>query len=74
MSSGPACRFPRGHRDRWRVTVHKANYSAFNGCHRTPSAYSEVTCLDCGRSWRTKAGYVDRLAIVSTTEWEGLRR
>jgi hypothetical protein len=49
------------HRTHWRVTVRKANYSAFNGGHRTPSAYSEVHCIDCGRIWRTKAAYVDTL-------------
>lgn len=31
------------------------NHSAFNGYRWTPSKYSEVHCLDCGRMWRTKA-------------------
>lgn len=51
----------RGHRAAWRVTVRKANYSAFNGGRRTPSAYSEIACGTCGRRWRTRAAYVDQL-------------
>jgi hypothetical protein len=51
----------REHRIYWRVTVRNANYSAFNGGHRTPSAYSEVHCICCNRTWRTKAAYVGRL-------------
>ncbi len=31
------------------------NHSAFNGYRWTPSKYSAVHCLDCGRVWRTKA-------------------
>lgn len=49
------------HRRAWRVTVLRGNHSAFNGYHFTPSAYSEVKCLTCGRIWRTKAAYVDTL-------------
>lgn len=51
----------REHRDSWFVYVRKANYSAFNGYHKTPSDYSEVRCPVCGRVWRTKAAYVDTL-------------
>lgn len=49
------------HRGAWLVTVRKANHSAFNGGHRTPSAYSEIWCGTCGRRWRTKAAYVNKL-------------
>lgn len=49
----------RNHRSAWRVEVRNANYSAFNGGHRTPSAYSQLRCWDCGEVWRTKAAYVD---------------
>ena len=60
MSGGLACR-NRSHE--WVVTARECNYSAFNGYRRTPSAYSEVWCLDCshGGIWRTKAKFVARL-------------
>ena len=45
----------------WRVIVRKANYSAFNGYRRTPSAYSDIQCGECGGRWRTNAAYVDSL-------------
>jgi hypothetical protein len=54
------CRVPE-HRPRWYVQVRRANYSAFNGGHRTPSAYSAIRCSECGSCWRTKAKYVDTL-------------
>jgi hypothetical protein len=53
-----ACR-NRAHRPAWRVEVRRANYSAFNGYRRTPSAYSQLRCGECGAVWRTKAAYVD---------------
>lgn len=53
---GVECR--RSHRDRWVVIVREGNYSAFNGYHFTPSDYSCLECTSCGRTWRTKAGYV----------------
>ena len=55
----------REHREHWLVNVYRANYSAFNGGHRTPSDYSEVRCARCGRVWRTKAAYVEDLARSS---------
>ncbi|GAB4327423.1 MAG: hypothetical protein Kow0037_00970 [Calditrichia bacterium] len=45
----------------WVVTMRKYNCSAFNGYKRTPSDYSEVRCLRCGKVGRTKAQYVDQL-------------
>ncbi len=60
MSGGTVCKIA-GHRGLWRVLVLRANYSAFNGYHRTPSAYSTVRCGGCSATWRTKAGYVDSL-------------
>lgn len=60
MSSGTACGV-RGHRPSWVVLVRNANYSAFNGGRRTPSAYSLVLCRTCDISWRTKAKYVKTL-------------
>ncbi len=61
MSGGLHCVDPAGHRARWVVRARRCNHSAFNGGHRTPSAYSEVVCPVCGRRWRTRAAYVDRL-------------
>lgn len=60
LSGGTSCLIPE-HRPEWYVTVRKANYSAFSGYRRTPSAYSEVRCPACPTRWRTKARYVDTL-------------
>lgn len=45
----------------WVVTCRNGNYSAFNSYRFQPSDYSEVRCLDCGKTWRTKAQYVLQL-------------
>lgn len=62
MSGGTACTCEEWKRPAaaraWVVTVRHANHSAFNGYHRTPSDYSALRCVRCGRVWRTKAGYV----------------
>lgn len=42
----------------WRVVDRNCNYSSFNGRHWTPSRYSAIVCLRCGRYWRTAASYV----------------
>jgi hypothetical protein len=60
VSAGVACRCG-GSREAWYVVHRECNYSAFNGYHRTWSAYSAVRCNTCGGSWRTKAAYVRRL-------------
>jgi len=62
MSGGLAC---RDKKHQWVVTARECNYSAFNGYHWTPSAYSEVWCLDCRRHWRTRARYVIGLEDMS---------
>jgi hypothetical protein len=59
--SSVACRNRKEHFGSWVVTTRRANYSAFNGYHRTPSDYSEVRCTACSKRWRTKAAYVDQL-------------
>ena len=53
---------------KWVVTQYRCNHSAFNGYHRTPSAYSAIRCEGttesghrCTGFWRTKAAYVERL-------------
>ena len=51
----------RSHRDHWVVVARNANYSAFNGYHRTWSRYSALRCTYCGRCWRTAANYVRHL-------------
>jgi hypothetical protein len=48
----------REHRASWVVVARNCNHSAFNGYRYTPSDYSGVKCLDCGRYWRTRAEYV----------------
>ncbi len=48
----------REHRAAWVVVQRHYNASAFNGYHRTPSAYSALRCLICRRYWRSKAAYV----------------
>ena len=60
MSQGESCKNP-DHKPHWFVVTRKANYSAFNGYHWTPSDYSEVRCGMCGSRWRTKAKFVDDL-------------
>lgn len=45
----------------WVVTERYANRSAFSGYRWTPSAYSAIRCVTCGRTWRTKAAYVTSL-------------
>lgn len=52
----------------WVTVYYRCNYSAFNGYRRTPSDYSLVACLVCGRSWRTKAAYVMCLHELSHEE------
>lgn len=58
MSKGIPCDDRTVHRAHWQVTVRQANYSAFNGGRRTPSAYSQVWCPLCHHTWRTNAAYV----------------
>lgn len=60
MSGGRkcCCKNPK-----WEVLQYKCNYSSFqypkNSYH--VSKYSLVGCKNCGATWRTKAGYVDKL-------------
>lgn len=65
MSGGTGCSCEERRKPvrarRWIVYKRKHNTSAFNGYHRTPSAYSSVWCGACNRVWRTKAAYVDQL-------------
>jgi len=59
-----ACSCPGKQNDKianWAVHARECNYSAFNGYHRTMSAYSGVHCESCLGVWRTKAAYVNDL-------------
>lgn len=68
MSGGTRCRtHPR---TSWRVAVLRGNYSAFNGYRFTPSAWSEVVCVECGARWRTTAAYVDTLGPLPADFYE----
>ena len=40
------------------VITRNGNYSAFNGYRFAASDYSQVRCVTCGASWRTKARWV----------------
>ena len=71
------CVEPKQHRmgGRWRISHWMHNHSAFNGYRETNSDYSEILCLECHRSWRTKAGYVDTLKHLTEEErqqWLGV--
>jgi hypothetical protein len=61
VSARTPCASLKAHAPSWVVRTRKANYSTFNGRHRTASDYSEVVCPVCRGRWRTKAAYVDRL-------------
>jgi hypothetical protein len=63
MKQGCICEGPNK-RENWRVRQYKCNHSAFNGYRYTPSDYSSIHCLECGRAWRTKAKYVDEIQIA----------
>lgn len=45
----------------WFVLRRRYTRSAFNGYRVEMSDYSDVSCRVCGRCWRTKAPYVDKL-------------
>lgn len=67
MSEPFSCHCPERkrpvHERRWRIWQYKCNHSAFNGYHYTPSQYSQVHCLACGATGRTKANYVNQLVM-----------
>jgi len=71
MSGGLACicTGPKLERHKhWRVYQRRCNHSAFSGYRRTPSDYSSIRCMKCGRVWRTKAGYVYSLPDITDEE------
>lgn len=55
----PLCTCPG--RGCWYVTQRLGNRSAFSGYRWTRSDYSQLVCLRCGRTWRTRASYVARV-------------
>lgn len=48
----------------WGVSDYKSNHSAFNGYRSTSSNYSQVHCLSCRATWRSKGRYVDSLPLL----------
>lgn len=43
------------------VVLRNRNFSAFNEYRETPSAYSEVRCVETRARWRSNAKLVDQL-------------
>lgn len=70
MSCGTTCPASCHGRERENVRiVHRNhNHSAFNGYHRTWSEYTGVVCINCGRSWRTKAAWLWRTPMLKKGE------
>jgi hypothetical protein len=78
MSSPFNCKCPERKKpvlDRdWVIEQDRCNHSAFDGYRWTPSDYSTVRCLSCGRVGRTKAKYVLDLRLALPGEVEAARR
>lgn len=70
MSGGESCKLHPGGSEQHVVTQYMSNRSAFNGYHETPSAWSEIFCLETSNRWRTRAAYVQDLLVLS---WEKAR-
>lgn len=77
MSCGYACNCHEKKRAleqrNWGVSDYKCNHSAFAGYQCTASDYSQVHCLSCGRTWRSKGKYVDQLPLIRLDpngQWE----
>lgn len=69
MSQGVACKDKTHHAGGlWVVTARNQNHSAFNGYRATPSAYSQVRCVECGTFWRTRAAFVRFLRDATDEE------
>lgn len=65
MSASFNCKCPERKKPlkdrKWRVLVHKWNYSSFVRKGGEPSDYSTVVCDNCNGCGRTKAKYVEEL-------------
>jgi hypothetical protein len=63
MSNGAFCNCEKKDKSNWVVSSYKSNYSHFEypKGERHYSDYSQVECKKCGRTWRTKAKYVEEL-------------
>jgi hypothetical protein len=66
-------RCAREHRLWWRVVQREQSF-AFNGRGTRPSEYSMLACLECRRTWRTKASYVSRTRDITPDERRELRK
>jgi hypothetical protein len=67
MSGGQSCTCKPQDRSKWGIVQYKSNNSYFNPGPKgspAPSVYSSITCTSCGRWWRTKAKYVDKLSFA----------
>jgi hypothetical protein len=64
------CQDPGFHRagGNWKILHWQHNHSAFSGYRETNSDYSEIVCLECHRTWRTKAEYVNTLSHITDAE------
>jgi len=67
MARSP-CNCEEPDRRLWRITTYKGNLSHFSKGGYATSAYSQLRCLECGRYWRTKAKYVDEIAMAEDDE------
>lgn len=64
MSGGTACTCKHSADDRTKFLVviqRMCNHSAFNGGHRTHSAWSSIYCTKCQKLWRSKGFFVNTL-------------
>ena len=52
----------------WRILHYKCNFSAFGGYACQRSDYSQVHCLICKGSWRTRAAYVEKLEHLERSD------
>ena len=58
---------------RLEVWVRYGNFSRFHGGRFTPSDYSEIHCLICGRFWRTKSTGVAWLTDAKNNRVFGIK-
>ena len=75
MSAGVPCSCSGTRKEKmknWVVWQYRCNHSAFSGYYYTQSNYSQIRCMKCSGTWRTKANYV--LNILKNNRYENSRR